>query len=284
LIAIEDRKISKEFYCLNFHSVYSLNFGPYDIMALQHLYGKNTSFRAGDTLYKFCADCITDVNKEADVISIDFNQLQSFTLYDAGGLNTLDLSAVNQSHIIDIRPLTDPFIYNINIIGHNYFWLMGNITKVISSDWPINLYAAREIEHVFDITSKEGSVFLDPGEHGQSFYIQPKDVGKLCIFGFQPNDKLYLAKELFQNKDDVFKAVFFSQPIRENILLFEQRIYFQDLLSKKLDYSSIEYYSGEDMDGHVKLCLNAGCAHQVNLFYHDEFFSEAFTSENIELF
>ncbi|MDU8914053.1 Ig-like domain-containing protein [Aestuariicoccus sp. MJ-SS9] len=59
----------------------------YDIAALQFLYGADTETRAGDTIYD--ATAIVGVNE---------------TLWDGGGLDTLDLSGVNFTVRLDLRP------------------------------------------------------------------------------------------------------------------------------------------------------------------------------------
>ncbi|MGZ9046386.1 MAG: DUF4214 domain-containing protein [Telluria sp.] len=58
----------------------------YDILAIQHLYGPNTVYRAGDDVYAF-----TEHNAPLCV-------------WDAGGQDTFDFSACTEGAVIDLRP------------------------------------------------------------------------------------------------------------------------------------------------------------------------------------
>lgn len=62
--------------------------GPmlYDIQAIQYLYGANTSYRAGDDIYRFT----------------DSSAVQC--IWDGGGVNTFDFSGCSEFAIIDLRP------------------------------------------------------------------------------------------------------------------------------------------------------------------------------------
>ncbi len=69
-----------------------------DIQAIQDLYGVNTSTRSGDTVYGFGSTAGS---------RYDFANYPSgvtFTIYDTGGVDTLDASGYSQSQILDLRP------------------------------------------------------------------------------------------------------------------------------------------------------------------------------------
>jgi hypothetical protein len=62
----------------------------YDILAAQYLYGANMQTRAGDDVYLF---------KQLT----DFSELNSRTIWDAGGNDTFDASAIKDSTVLDLR-------------------------------------------------------------------------------------------------------------------------------------------------------------------------------------
>jgi serralysin len=66
-------------------------FGPIDIVALQYLYGKNTNFNSGNTIYQF-----------PNSISEKFWK----TIWDTGGVNTIDASTLNINTVINLNDAT----------------------------------------------------------------------------------------------------------------------------------------------------------------------------------
>jgi serralysin len=68
----------------------------YDVLAIQSMYGAETSTRAGNTVYGF--------NSNADVWLFDFTQNKhpALCIYDAGGNDTLDLSGWSYSCVINL--------------------------------------------------------------------------------------------------------------------------------------------------------------------------------------
>lgn len=70
----------------------------HDVAAMQALYGANMSTRTGDTVYGF--------NSTAGRVAFDFsiNSLPVVTLWDAGGVDTLDCSLYVADQTIDLRP------------------------------------------------------------------------------------------------------------------------------------------------------------------------------------
>lgn len=69
----------------------------HDLLAVQYLYGRNYSTRAGDTVYGF--------NSTAGSTVLDFtvNRQPIVTLWDGGGHNVLDLSGFSSNSDIDLR-------------------------------------------------------------------------------------------------------------------------------------------------------------------------------------
>lgn len=84
-----------------------------DILAIQAMYGAETTTRAGNTVYGF--------NSSADLSLFDFRQnLHPIVcIYDSGGTDTLDLSGWNVSCVINLAPGSysnaDKMTYNISI-------------------------------------------------------------------------------------------------------------------------------------------------------------------------
>jgi hypothetical protein len=68
-----------------------------DIAAIQRLYGANMNTRTGDTIYGF--------NSTADnkAFSIPAGEQVIFSIWDAGGINTLDLSGYDTNQLLDLR-------------------------------------------------------------------------------------------------------------------------------------------------------------------------------------
>lgn len=69
-----------------------------DVAAIQRLYGANMTTRTGDTTYGFKS------NADDQAFHISPNEQVIFTIWDAGGINTLDLSGYDTDQLIDLRP------------------------------------------------------------------------------------------------------------------------------------------------------------------------------------
>lgn len=69
-----------------------------DIIAIQRLYGAATATRAGDTVYGF------GNNTGNPVYGTGFTENVTLTVYDNGGVDTLDFSGFAASQLIDLRP------------------------------------------------------------------------------------------------------------------------------------------------------------------------------------
>ena len=73
----------------------------YDIAAIQAKYGVNTTTRAENTTYGFHS---TVVGIEAAIYDFTINKTPILTIWDAGGVDTLDLSGSNANQNIDLTP------------------------------------------------------------------------------------------------------------------------------------------------------------------------------------
>jgi len=71
-----------------------------DIIAIQDLYGVNSTARNGDTVYGFNST-ETDVHDFSQ-----FNRAPSLSIYDTGGVDTLDFSGYSQAQTIDLNSET----------------------------------------------------------------------------------------------------------------------------------------------------------------------------------
>nr|WP_319385645.1 M10 family metallopeptidase C-terminal domain-containing protein [uncultured Roseibium sp.] len=72
----------------------------HDVLTIQSIYGADTTTRTGDTVYGF------NSNAGNDLFDFTLNQYPVLTIYDAGGIDTLDLSGFSQRAIIDLEPGT----------------------------------------------------------------------------------------------------------------------------------------------------------------------------------
>lgn len=90
----------------------------HDVMAIQAIYGAETTTRTGNTTYGF--------NANADVWLYDFTQNRHpvLTIYDAGGIDTLDLSGWSYSCTINLAPGSyshcDMMTYNVAIAAGTF--------------------------------------------------------------------------------------------------------------------------------------------------------------------
>ncbi|KEY61011.1 calcium-binding protein [Serratia sp. DD3] len=76
-------------------------YGIYDMLVLQHIYGANTSYNAGDTTYTYTPD------------SLSFFE----TIWDGGGNDTIDISAFNNGAELNLNGGTRSSVYiSTNII------------------------------------------------------------------------------------------------------------------------------------------------------------------------
>jgi serralysin len=69
----------------------------YDVAALQKLYGTNMSTRTGDTVYGF------NNTSGRDAFDLARDPAAVFTIWDAGGTDTLDLSGYSSASRVDLR-------------------------------------------------------------------------------------------------------------------------------------------------------------------------------------
>jgi len=70
----------------------------HDIYVIQQKYGADPTTRAGDTTYGF------NSNAGRDIYDFSSNQTPYLAIYDAGGIDTLDLSGAEAGVFIDLRP------------------------------------------------------------------------------------------------------------------------------------------------------------------------------------
>ncbi|HKX89293.1 MAG TPA: M10 family metallopeptidase C-terminal domain-containing protein, partial [Sphingopyxis sp.] len=68
-----------------------------DIIAMGNLYGLSTTTRTGDTTYGF------NTNSGRDVFNAAINPAVSYTLFDSGGIDTLDYSGFSANQRIDLN-------------------------------------------------------------------------------------------------------------------------------------------------------------------------------------
>jgi hypothetical protein len=73
----------------------------HDIWVVQKVYGVETNTRTGDSTYGF--NWSTDVTNTAMQFTAQYEQAAIFTIWDAGGTDTLDLSGYYTPSVIDLR-------------------------------------------------------------------------------------------------------------------------------------------------------------------------------------
>ena len=70
----------------------------HDILTIQSMYGADTTTRTGDTVYGF------NTTETGSVYDFSSNNTPVLTIYDAGGIDTLDLSGFSYDALIDLTP------------------------------------------------------------------------------------------------------------------------------------------------------------------------------------
>ncbi|MBX9760446.1 MAG: M10 family metallopeptidase C-terminal domain-containing protein [Beijerinckiaceae bacterium] len=72
-----------------------------DVMAIQDMYGVETTTRTGDTVYGFNANVGSEVSS---IFDFTINKNPILTIFDSAGVDTLDLSGWNTASVIDLAP------------------------------------------------------------------------------------------------------------------------------------------------------------------------------------
>ena len=153
-------------------SLQSFSYLPIDIKALQHIYGANKLTEIGDTNYIFSNNQVYINNIDNPMFAMDIPDTAIYTLYDAGGINTLDLSAVTEPVIIDL----DEGASHFNKVGNGVFLI----------DYSTHI-------HNVIIGSVESSVRLNTNEANKIFV--PAKGAHVTIGNIGVNDKLILSSD-----------------------------------------------------------------------------------------
>ncbi|NYT61407.1 M10 family metallopeptidase C-terminal domain-containing protein [Alcaligenaceae bacterium] len=72
-----------------------------DIMVIQQMYGANPTTRVDNTVYGFGSNI---QGQTAQIYDFSINQNPILTIYDAGGIDTLNLSGWSTNSVVDLRP------------------------------------------------------------------------------------------------------------------------------------------------------------------------------------
>src|SRR5262249_52964539 len=75
-----------------------------DILTIQAKYGADTTHNLGNTTYGFNCKGLDDQGTEQFIFDFSLNPHPIFTIWDAGGNNTLDCSGYVGGQSIDLRP------------------------------------------------------------------------------------------------------------------------------------------------------------------------------------
>jgi serralysin len=130
-------------------TLYTHHLGAFDVAALQQLYGANYTTNSGDTVYRF------EEGAARWLYEISINGADSpwdgfipvFTIWDGGGRDTYDFSAIRHGVVADLRPghysdfvngvlLDVPGnMANAFLFQGDYASLIENLTGTESDDW-----------------------------------------------------------------------------------------------------------------------------------------------------
>jgi hypothetical protein len=154
-------------------TLYPISYLPIDIQALQHMYGVNLNTRSSDTTYILTNEqtFIEDVNHPLFAFKIPTDSI--YTLYDAGGINTLDLSLVNQAKI-DLNQGAGHF----NSIGDNIFLIAygTNIHNVVVGSGDIAIKLNQNLNSDITIASNGAHVTIEGFDKAQHNIILAHDL------------------------------------------------------------------------------------------------------------
>ena len=176
-----------------------LTYMPIDIQAMQHIYGKNELTRSGDTSYILTVNqtFIDDSNHPMfpmDIPSTETKLVQGedrflhdvevynpslYTLYDAGGINSFDLSQVSEAKI-DLNQGAGHF----NAVGNNYFLIAYGVD-------------------IHNVVVNSGNIEIKLNELANNITI-PSNGAHVVIERFSANDRIILGDE--SNQDLVFSG------------------------------------------------------------------------------
>lgn len=173
---------------VKFHD--ALTYMPIDIQALQHLYGKNQETGAGDTKYivtenQTFTDSLENPMFPMDIPSKAYDNKNSivnqnrgevpapsiYTLYDAGGINTIDLSLVKKAKI-DLNEGAGHF----NVIENNIFLIAYDtlIHNIIVGSGNITI-KLNSLSNVIEVPSNGAHVTIDGFANNDSLILDNND-------------------------------------------------------------------------------------------------------------
>jgi len=165
---------------------------PYDLLALQYFYGANAATRSGDTTYAFTAvDNFSPGSGSAGAPTAPFDRMRQM-LWDGGGTDTLDLSAVTAAasgYRIDIQPggwITANSAYRtVTYSGSN-----------LATDYGTRIPLSGTIIENVIVTGSSDSIFLNSAANRISGYTPGVATGADVINGSSQADTLDLTKFL----------------------------------------------------------------------------------------
>lgn len=161
----------------------------YDILTLQYFYGASSSTRSGDTTYVFTsADAFSPGSGSSGSPSQPFAPMKH-TLWDAGGIDTIDLSAlpaVTGGYRVDLRPggwITPTSSFDGIRYGSSY------TSTNYGTRLPLN---GTTIEHV--VASRfSDTIYLNTASNSVGGYTSSLPGGADVIYGADQRDRLDLS-------------------------------------------------------------------------------------------
>jgi Ca2+-binding RTX toxin-like protein len=106
----------------------------HDILAVQLMYGADMTTRTGDTTYGF------NSNAGRDAFDFNLTPAPTMTIWDAGGIDTLDASGFNVNQIIDLTPGSLSSIGGVRLEDAPSFEQV-NINRIAAGMAPLTLAA-----------------------------------------------------------------------------------------------------------------------------------------------
>jgi Ca2+-binding RTX toxin-like protein len=158
-----------------------------DIMAIQDKYGADMTTRTGNTTYGF--------NSNAGRVSYDFTQNGTpvFSIWDAGGNDTIDASLFNEDQTIDLRAGHYSSIGGLQLnIGIAYNVIIENATGGLQRDTMLGNDVANKLSGRLDDDELYGFGGSDTLEGGSGFDVLDGGSGVDVMTGGFGNDTYYV--------------------------------------------------------------------------------------------
>jgi serralysin len=120
----------------------------YDILAIQEKYGADPNTRTGNDVYGFNSNIVDTLNGGIDPIySFTAGERPVMSIYDAGGIDTLDLSGFGTRQVVDLKPGA---YSSISDLKFNFGIAFGTVIENVRGGSGDDLFYGNDADNVFE--------------------------------------------------------------------------------------------------------------------------------------